>query len=134
MQFKLSGVLKRLALHKWLMVIPILIIFASCVNPRSNKPSQKFPNILFILADDQRYDVIHALGNKEIITPNLDALISSGTTFINSYIMGAMNGAVCAPSRAMLITGRTLFEINPYSKARRLFTLFLDKNIFKTYL
>ena len=115
MQFKLSRVLKRLALHKRLMVIPILIIFASCANPRSYKPSQKPPNILFILADDQRYDVIHALGNKEIITPNLDALISSGTTFINSYIMGAMNGAVCAPSRAMLITGRTLFEINPYS-------------------
>ena len=86
MQFKLSRVLKRLALHKRLMVIPILIIFASCANPRSYKPSQKPPNILFILADDQRYDVIHALGNKEIITPNLDALISSGTTFINSYI------------------------------------------------
>lgn len=99
---------------KIFLYFPVLFL-VYCSNPRSNKPFKKKPNILFILADDMRYDAIHALGNKEIITPNLDKLISRGTTFNNTYIMGAMNGAVCAPSRAMMNTGRSLFNINPYS-------------------
>lgn len=32
------------------------------------------PNVLFLLADDERFDTIHALGNDEIKTPNLDRL------------------------------------------------------------
>lgn len=71
------------------------------------------PNIVFILADDQRSSTIHALGNDEVMTPTLDELVRSGTVFDNSYIMGAMNGAVCAPSRAMIMTGRALFNIDP---------------------
>src|ERR1041385_2177864 len=35
-------------------------------------------NILFILSDDQRFDTIHVLGNKEIQTPNLDKLVERG--------------------------------------------------------
>ena len=94
-----------------------MLLLVYCGNQRSNKPHKKTPNILFILADDQRFDLIHSLGNKEIITPNLDELVSKGTTFCNTYIMGAMNGAVCAPSRAMINTGRSLFDINPYEGA-----------------
>lgn len=70
------------------------------------------PNIIIILADDQRaYGTIHALGGNEVITPNLDALVKSGITFTNSYIMGGSQAAVCAPSRNMLLTGRGLFSI-----------------------
>ena len=69
------------------------------------------PNILFLLADDQRHRTIHALGNKEILTPNLDRLVHQGCSFTNAHIMGGTNGAVCMPSRAMLFTGRTLFHI-----------------------
>ena len=35
----------------------------------------KRPNIVFILTDDQRYNTIHALGNEEIVTPNMDWLV-----------------------------------------------------------
>jgi len=73
---------------------------------------RKRPNILFLLADDQRFDTIHALGNKHIKTPNLDGLVRNGTAFTSAYIMGSMSGAVCIPSRAMLLTGRTLFHLN----------------------
>ncbi|MFB0525792.1 MAG: sulfatase-like hydrolase/transferase, partial [Phycisphaerae bacterium] len=69
--------------------------------------SQKKPNILFFFTDDQRFDTIGALGNEHIITPNMDSLVRNGTTFTNAYIMGSMSGAVCVPSRAMLMTGRT---------------------------
>jgi arylsulfatase A-like enzyme len=69
------------------------------------------PNILLFLADDQRWDTIHALGNPEISTPNLDRLVERGFRFKNAYCMGSMIGAVCLPSRTMLITGRSLWRI-----------------------
>ncbi|UCH36739.1 MAG: sulfatase-like hydrolase/transferase [Armatimonadota bacterium] len=73
--------------------------------------SRSRPNVLFIFTDDQRFDTIHALGNDEIVTPNLDALVSRGVTFTHAYIMGGTSGAVCIPSRAMLMTGRSLFHL-----------------------
>ena len=69
------------------------------------------PNVLFLFTDDQRYDTIRALGNKEILTPNMDYLVRNGTAFTNAYIMGGSSGAVCMPSRAMLLTGRYLYHI-----------------------
>jgi hypothetical protein len=36
------------------------------------------PNVLFLFADDQRADTIHALGNEVIRTPNLDRLVGTG--------------------------------------------------------
>ncbi len=68
------------------------------------------PNILFLFSDDQRHDTIHALGNGAIRTPHLDRLVESGLAFTHAHIMGAMQGAVCVPSRAMLLTGRSLFR------------------------
>ncbi len=73
---------------------------------------KKRPNVIFLFADDQRYNTIHRLGNEEINTPNLDLLTTSGVTFTNTYIMGSTSGAVCAPSRAMLLTGKTLFHLD----------------------
>jgi len=69
------------------------------------------PNILLLFADDQRADTIAALGNSHIRTPNLDRLVSQGTSFTRTYCMGSLQGAVCVPSRAMLLTGRTLFRV-----------------------
>ena len=74
--------------------------------------SAKQPNILFLFSDDQRADTIAALGNGHIRTPNLDRLVQRGTAFTRAYCMGAMHGAVCVPSRAMLMTGRTLFRVD----------------------
>lgn len=76
----------------------------------SSQAAQK-PNILFILADDQRWDTIAALGNSEVKTPNLDQLVERGFFFRNAFCMGSMIPAVCAPSRTMLMTGRSLWHI-----------------------
>jgi arylsulfatase A-like enzyme len=73
----------------------------------------KRPNVVFLFSDDQRADTIAALGNKHIKTPNLDKLVGRGTAFKNAYCMGAMQGAVCVPSRAMVMSGRSLFHIKP---------------------
>jgi len=69
-------------------------------------------NVLFIFADDQRADTIAALGNPHIQTPNLDRLARSGVAFTRAYMQGGMNGATCVPSRAMLLSGRSLFHID----------------------
>lgn len=69
-------------------------------------------NVLFILTDDQRFNTIAALNNSEIQTPNTDKLVKSGTTFTQAHIMGSLGGAVCAPSRAMLLTGRSVFKVH----------------------
>lgn len=69
------------------------------------------PNIIFFFTDDQRFDTIATLGNREIITPNIDRLVTRGTTFTHAHIPSGTSGAVCLPSRAMLNTGRTLFHL-----------------------
>ncbi len=72
----------------------------------------KRPNILFILSDDQQANTIRAMGNDQIITPNLDRLAAEGVACDNAYIMGGNFAAVCMPSRAMIMTGRTLFHLD----------------------
>jgi len=86
--------------------------FPGCLGsvlPRSGQ--NRKPNVLFFFTDDQRFDTIAALGNTQIKTPNMDNLVRHGTTFTHAHIMGSMSGAVCMPSRAMLMTGRTLFHL-----------------------
>jgi arylsulfatase A-like enzyme len=65
------------------------------------------PIILHIHTDDHRPDGLRALGNPLLVTPNLDSLVERGMTFTRCYTMGSMTGAVCVPSRAMLLTGRS---------------------------
>jgi len=78
--------------------------------------AKKRPNIMFLLTDDQRYGTIHALGNNEIQTPNMDRLVETGTSFINAHIPGGTTSAVCMPSRAMINSGKTLFHLEECGK------------------
>jgi arylsulfatase A-like enzyme len=79
----------------------------------SNACSEKDvkPNILFILADDLRADALGCYGNKIIKTPSIDRLAETGIRFTNSYVMGGHHGAISAPSRAMLLSGKYLFNV-----------------------
>lgn len=95
------------AWHMKFLLIAILALLPICLRAGT---VGKTPNVLFLFSDDQRFDTIHALGNPEIKTPNLDRLVEQGFAFTRAHIMGAMQGAVCVPSRAMLMTGRTLFR------------------------
>lgn len=69
------------------------------------------PNVLLLFADDQRADTIAAWGNRHIQTPNLDRLVQRGCSFRGNYCFGSNSGAVCVPSRAMLMSGRTWFDV-----------------------
>jgi arylsulfatase A-like enzyme len=72
---------------------------------------KKRPNILITIADDQRFDTIGALGNAVIQTPHFDRMVREGLAFTAAHDMGSTVPAVCAPSRAMLLTGRALFHL-----------------------
>ncbi len=74
---------------------------------REAAPPPDRPNILFLFADDQRADTIGAWGNELIDTPNLDRLADEGFSFRRNYVFGSNSGAVCVPSRAMVLTGRS---------------------------
>lgn len=68
-------------------------------------------NVLFILTDDFQNNAIKALGNEDVRTPNIDYIYSQGTAFTNCYTNGAIGGALSMPSRAMIMTGRGIFDI-----------------------
>ncbi len=99
------------------------------------------PNIVFIFADDQCFDTINALGNKEIQTPNLDRLARRGTTFTHAYNMGSWSGAVCVASRTMLNSGRFVWNAHAIHdqsererKAGRWWSEYMKSAGYRTYM
>src|SRR5687767_1012058 len=64
--------------------------------------SERPPNIVLIVADDLGWGDIGVNGRTEWSTPNLDDLAARGMVFHRFYAAAA----VCAPSRAALLTGK----------------------------
>ena len=85
-----------------LLLVPLAALTAA---------SSKKPNILHIHADDHRADGLSAFGHPMVKTPNLDTLVARGFTFTHCYTMGSMVGAVCQPSRTMMLTGKSWLRI-----------------------
>jgi arylsulfatase A-like enzyme len=59
-------------------------------------------NILFLLADDQRWDTLGCMGNKLIRTPHLDSLAQRAAIFDNCFV----TTSICATSRASILSGQ----------------------------
>ena len=68
------------------------------------------PNFLFIYTDDQRYDAVSVVQKEQgakgrfpwFQTPNMDRLAAEGVRFRNAFVVNSL----CAPSRAVNLTGR----------------------------
>ncbi len=99
-------------------IIALVVFIASTAGSRAQLPAVSTvhfaaqPNVLIILTDDQRADTIAALGNPIIQTPNMDRLVHRGVSFNRAYMMGGLKGATCVPSRAMQLSGRSLFRVD----------------------
>ena len=71
----------------------IYLVFTSFLN------AQERPNIIFILTDDQSYDLLGCTGNPIVQTPNIDKLANNGILFTNAHV----TSAICTPSRISIL-------------------------------
>lgn len=63
---------------------------------------KKRPNVLWIMADQLRFDYLSCNGHPHLQTPHIDALAARGVRFTNTYVQSP----VCGPSRMSAYTGR----------------------------
>ncbi len=115
-----------------------LLIFVSCTSAQA---AVEKPNVVFIFADDQCFETIHARGNELIETPNLDKLVDRGTLFTDASNQGSWTGAVCVASRTMLNTGRFLWHAHRINKtaekerrAGRFWSEYMKRAGYETYM
>ena len=73
-----------------------------CLILSSTVAEASYPNILFVLTDDQAPWAIGASGNPLAKTPHMDRLAEEGVYLPNAYTVTP----VCSPSRAALMTSR----------------------------
>jgi len=74
---------------------PTAGLFAQEATPRR-------PNIIFLLADDMRWDAMGCMGNRFVRTPHLDRLAAQGVLFENAFV----TTSICAPNRACILAGQ----------------------------
>jgi len=86
----------------------ILILTALLVAPLGALHAGQMPapavrsNVVFILADDQRFDELGCTGDPIVKTPHIDRLAREGVLFENSFVTSAS----CLPNRTCLLTGQ----------------------------
>ncbi len=67
---------------------------------------QTIKNILFVMADQLRWDYLSCYGHPHLQTPHIDSLAARGVQFNRAFVQSP----VCGPSRASFYTGRTVFS------------------------
>ena len=86
-----------------LLLYLVILAGTVLVNSCNNHKKGKYPNIIFILADDLGYGDLGCYNSESLIpTPNLDKLAKEGVRLTNAYCPVS----VCSPSRYALMTGR----------------------------
>ena len=116
--------------HMIILLSALLVIITGSCNNQNISISNR-PNIVLLLADDLGYGELGSYGQKIVTTPELDKLASDGMRFTDFYA----GNAVCSPSRAVLLTGksasRTTIRGNAgYFGDERWQGAWLDKNEF----
>lgn len=88
-----------------IVILTAAWVFCSVLTttPAQGAPEAARPNILILFADDLGYADLGAQGSKDIPTPHIDSLARNGVRCTSGYVSSAM----CSPSRAGLITGRS---------------------------
>ena len=64
--------------------------------------SGQLPNVVVILADDQRFDYLGCAGHPVVKTPNIDHLAANGIRFSNAFA----TTSACTPNRTSILTGQ----------------------------
>jgi len=80
----------------------LLLVALSLTAIASAAPRSSPPNVVFILADDLRWNTLGCMGDKIIQTPNIDRLASQGVLFRNHFV----TTSICCVSRASIFSGQ----------------------------
>nr|WP_288809462.1 sulfatase [uncultured Sphingobacterium sp.] len=83
----------------------VTVLFLQPAFAQSLKASKQRPNIVYIMSDDHAYQAISAYGHGLNSTPNIDRLAKEGVLFTRASVTNSL----CAPSRAVLLTGKHSF-------------------------
>jgi N-acetylglucosamine-6-sulfatase len=100
----------------------------------SRLPNVKPRNIVFILADDHRYDAMGFLGHPFLETPQMDAMSRNGVHLQNAFVTTSL----CSPSRASILTGlyahrhRVVDNNNPVPAGTIFFSQYLKQAGYET--
>ena len=102
-----------------LLMVTLALLITSLSTGPSLAESAKRPNILFILVDDQSpFDFKCYNPASTLNAPNIERLAREGMVFDGAYHMGSNSGAVCTPSRHMIMSGRTLWHLPTAPEAK----------------
>mgnify|MGYP001043035235 CR=1 FL=1 len=82
------------------LVLLLALLFISCSAQERQASTVERPNLLFIITDDQRFDMMGVV-NPMLETPHMDRLAMEGVRFENAFV----TTPICAASRASLLTG-----------------------------
>ncbi|MEM9379635.1 MAG: sulfatase-like hydrolase/transferase [Planctomycetota bacterium] len=93
--------------------LPLLALTVALSVPApQGSPRDERPNVLFILADDQSpFDLRAYDPASPLDAPHIARLAAEGMTLDGAYHMGSWSGAVCTPSRHMIMSGRTVWHL-----------------------
>jgi arylsulfatase A-like enzyme len=86
-----------------------------------------------LVADDHRGDALGYMGHPDVKTPHIDEMAAQGTAFPKSFNMGANQGGVCTPARAMIHQGRPWFRAPDNMKGNTVLGETLQKAGYDTY-
>jgi len=90
-------------------LLALLVLIVPVV---THAATAKRPNILFILVDDQSPFDLKVYNRASFLeTPTIDRLAAGGVVVDGAYHMGDYVGAVCTPSRHMIMSGRTVWHL-----------------------
>lgn len=97
-----------------------LLLLCAFALPTVHAESPSRPNILFIIVDDQSpFDLKLYNSASSLETPVIDRLAAEGMTFDGAHQMGSWSGAVCTPSRHMVMSGRTVWHLPRSRRSKR---------------
>lgn len=112
-----------------LLIIACIVLSNVMSNSLQAKTTKKKPNIVFILTDDQGYGDFSCMGNPYVKTPAMDQLKEEGVFFNNFHV-----SAVCAPTRASLMTGRYNYRTGVSGVNKSKVNMYADENTIAEYL
>lgn len=106
--------------RRWPRVLLPILLF--CGTTSADPPATvtaRRPNVVLIVADDHRADHLGCAGRTGIRTTAIDALAARGVRFDHAYCQGSTSPAVCLPSRARMISGRSDWTTPDWGTALR---------------